>query len=262
MPKRTLLLFLSFFALSCAVFADNWHKEYRLTDKPDLHVETGDANVRVEVWDTPAVDITVDTENWKIGPGHLEITESQTGNIVNFKARQHAQVGFGFNHHQRADVTIRCPREGRFDLHTNDGRLEASHLKGDIALRTGDGHLTASDLDGTVSLRSGDGRIAADGRFDGVDARSGDGAMDITARPGSKMNREWTFRAGDGSIRLHVPKDFAASLDVHTGDGHLDLDIPVTIQGRVANHTLRGTLNGGVFLLSMRTGDGSIHLSN
>jgi hypothetical protein len=260
MPKRAFLLLLCLSVLSGAGFADNWHKEYRLTDKPDLHVETGDANVHVEVWDKPSIDITVETVNWKLGSGHLEITESQTGNIVNFSARQHPQVGI-FLERRRADVTIRCPKEGRFDLQTHDGKLEASHLKGDIELRTGDGRLIASDLDGTVSLRTGDGRMQVSGRFDGLDARSGDGSIDINALSGSKMSREWTLRAGDGSIRLRVPKDFAATVDAHTGDGHLDLDVPVTIKGRVGDHAVRGTLNDGTYLLSMRTADGSIQLS-
>src|SRR4029079_14478554 len=83
MPKKHLWLLLLLTVTSVA-FADDWHKEYAIQDKPDLRVETGDAHVRVVPWDKKSIDITVTTVNWKIGPGHLEIAESQTRDTVDF----------------------------------------------------------------------------------------------------------------------------------------------------------------------------------
>jgi DUF4097 and DUF4098 domain-containing protein YvlB len=261
MPRLLLIPFA--FALCCTAFADDWHKEYTLKDKPDLRVETGDANVRVVPWDKKTIDIAVSTINWKIGPGNLEIAESQTGDTVDFSARQrNAHWGVHWDLHQRADVTIHTPREGRFHLRTHDGRLEVSELKGDIELRTGDGKLIASKLDGDVRAQTGDGGMELTGRFDGLDARSGDGRVEIEALDGSKMTHEWMLRTGDGSIRLRLPRGFAAMLEAHTGDGHIDLDVPVAVSGRLRGNDIRGALNNGTYLLSLRTGDGSIHVTN
>ena len=47
MPKTRLLLALFFCGLLSTAFADDWHKEYTIQNKPDLRVETGDANVHV-----------------------------------------------------------------------------------------------------------------------------------------------------------------------------------------------------------------------
>ncbi len=52
----------------------------------------------------------------------------------------------------------------------------------------------------------------------------------------------------------------AADVDLHTSDGHIDLDMPVTTAGKIRENEVRGKLNGGGSMLSIRTGDGSIHL--
>ena len=43
-------------------------------------------------------------------------------------------------------------------------------------------------------------------------------------------------------------------------DGHIDLDLPVTVEGKLGSNTVRGKLNGGGSLLAIKTGDGSIRL--
>jgi DUF4097 and DUF4098 domain-containing protein YvlB len=257
-------LLLVLFAITlCTAFADDWHKEYTLQNKPDLRIETGDANVRVIPWDKKTIDIAVTTVNWKIGPGGLEISESQNGDTVDFTAGQrHTEWSVGWHERRRADVTIHAPREGRFHLRTHDGRLEVAELKGDLELRTGDGKLSATKLDGDVRAQTGDGGMDVSGRFDGLDARSGDGRVEIEVLDGSKMVHEWTLRAGDGSIRLKLPRDFAAMVEAHTGDGHIDLDVPVSVSGRLNGNNIRGALNNGTYLLSLRTGDGSIRVTN
>jgi hypothetical protein len=258
------LLPLSLLLLTFA-FADEWHKEYPLTGPPELRVETGDAHVRVVPWEKSSIDISLLTENWKIGPGDLQVTESQSGNRVEFSARsRNVHIGIGWERRKRADVVIHCPREGRFSLHTKDGRLEVRELKGDIDLRTEDGRLIGENLDGEIRAQTNDGRMELTGRFDGLDAHSSDGGVEVRALEGSKMKHEWALRTSDGSIRLALPKDFAAMLEAHTRDGHIDIDMPITmtVQGRVDPSNIRGRLNDGTYLLSLRSSDGSIHISN
>jgi hypothetical protein len=57
-----------------------------------------------------------------------------------------------------------------------------------------------------------------------------------------------------------VPENLAADVDLHTGDGHIDLDMPVTAAGKIRQGEVRGKLNGGGNLLVIHTGDGSIRL--
>jgi hypothetical protein len=50
-------------------------------------------------------------------------------------------------------------------------------------------------------------------------------------------------------------------LELHTGDGHIGVDLPLTVNGTQNEHEVRGKLNGGGPSLTVRTGDGSIHVS-
>jgi hypothetical protein len=74
------------------------------------------------------------------------------------------------------------------------------------------------------------------------------------------MASGWNVRAGDGSVELNLPDNFAADVDLHTGDGHISLDLPVTVEGRLSRSSIHGKLNGGGNLLTIHTGDGSIRL--
>jgi hypothetical protein len=51
------------------VRADEWSKTYTLTGKPDLRVETSDANIRVDTWGQNTISAQVTSEGWKIGEG-------------------------------------------------------------------------------------------------------------------------------------------------------------------------------------------------
>jgi hypothetical protein len=57
-----------------------------------------------------------------------------------------------------------------------------------------------------------------------------------------------------------LPATLSADLDVHTGDGHIQSDLPVTVSGSRNEHELRGKLNAGGPPLIVRTNDGSIRL--
>jgi DUF4097 and DUF4098 domain-containing protein YvlB len=62
----------------------------------------------------------------------------------------------------------------------------------------------------------------------------------------------------DGSVSLEIPADLAADLDLHTGDGHIRLNLPLTVEGKFSNQDVHGKLNGGGNRLVVHTGDGSI----
>ena len=60
---------------------------------------------------------------------------------------------------------------------------------------------------------------------------------------------------------LTLPSDFQANINATTGDGHISLGIPVTVEGTFSKSEIRGKMNGGGQDLTIHTGDGSIRLS-
>lgn len=242
------------------VRAEEWSKTYNISGRPDLRIETSDANIRVTTWDQNTIEAKVITSHYKIGEGGIRVEERQTGDSVELDVRYpHHDFVIGWSSH-RVDIIIQMPREGRVNLRTGDGKIEVAGLKGDMDLHTGDGSINLDGVDGKLHATTGDGHIEANGRFDELGLKTGDGHVDVRAKNGSSLAAGWRLETGDGSVSLEVPGDLAADVDLHTSDGHIDLDMPVQAEGRIRQNEIRGKLNGGGSLLTIRTGDGSIHL--
>ncbi len=243
--------------------AEEWSKTYALTGKPDLRVETSDANIRVSTWDQNTIEAKVTTTHYKIGDDGIRIEERQSGDRVEIEVRyphHGVNIGWGNSMNHRVEIDIHMPREGRVDLHTDDGKIEVANFKGEMLLRSGDGSQEVVGVDGKLRATTGDGHIRATGRFDALELKTGDGHVEAHASSGSALSTSWRLESGDGSVTLEVPETLAADVDLHTGDGHIDLDMPVTTQGKLRENEVHGKMNGGGNLLVIHTGDGSIRL--
>jgi Putative adhesin len=278
--SKAWLVGVGIFAVAAAsAQADEWSRQYELKGRPELRLTTDDGSVRVEAGDGPRIEAEVTTEGWKIGPGEVTITESQTGDGVAIEVRVPRRQHSGHDWGRRSvKLVVRVPREadldirtgdgsvdvepiaGRITIATGDGSIKAAGLHGQIKLHTGDGSIHATGLEGRLQADTGDGQVNVSGRFEGLDLRTGDGHIDAEVERGSKVSEGWSLSSGDGGISMRIPEDLGAELDAHSGDGSIVLDAPVTVTGTVSANAVRGKLAGGGGSLRVRTGDGSIHL--
>lgn len=261
MMKRALLVFLAVAVIAVLpAHADEWSKTYKISGRPDLRIETTDANIRVTTWDQNTIEARVITNRYKIGEGGIRVEERQNGDAVEIEVR-YPRSGFilDWGNH-RVDIIVQMPREGRVNLRTGDGKIDLTGLKGEMDLHSGDGSESLDSVDGKLRATTGDGHIRANGRFDELDLKTGDGHLEVRAASGSSLSSGWRLETGDGNVTLEIPGDIGANVDLHTGDGHIDLDMPVTTEGKMRENEIRGKLNGGGNLLTIKTGDGSIHL--
>ena len=247
-------------ASSTWVRADEWKKSFTISGKPELRVESSDANIRVDTWDQNTIEAHVTTQRWKIGAGGIAVYDHQSGDTVELEVRfPHRNFLFDFGN-RHVEVEIHMPREGRISLRTGDGHIRLSNFKGNIEAQSGDGGVDMDGIGGTVLAHSGDGHIRADGRFDVLDISTGDGRIEARALAGSTVNSNWRLRTGDGSVTLQVPQTLAADVDLHTNDGHITVEVPVSVEGGLGGKSIRGKINGGGNLVTIHTGDGSIRL--
>ena len=254
-------------AMLCAVViavlpahADEWSKNYNLTGKPELRVETSDADIRVTTWDQSAIEAKVITSRYKIGEGGIRVEERQSGNAVEIDVHyphHNLNIGWGSS---KVEVIIQMPREGTVNLRTGDGKIDVAGLKGEMDLHSGDGSQNLEGIDGKLRASTGDGHISARGRFDELELKTGDGSIDVRAGDGSALAAGWRLETGDGNVSLEIPPALSADVNLHTSDGHIDLDMPVAAEGKIRQNEIHGKLNGGGSLLTIHTGDGSIHL--
>ncbi|MGC2196205.1 MAG: DUF4097 family beta strand repeat-containing protein [Terriglobales bacterium] len=247
-------------SLSPVAQGEEWNKTFNINGQADLRVETSDAHIRVDTWDQKKIEARVTSNKWGIGQGGVEVYAHQTGDSVELEVRFPHGIHIMSVGDRRTIIEIHMPREGKVRLHTGDGEIRLRDLKGEMDLESGDGQLEADGVEGVLRAHSGDGHVRARGRFDNLDISTSDGRIEAEALPGSTIGQGWNLKTGDGSVSLTVPEKFAADVVLHTGDGHITLDMPVTVEGRYESSNIRGKLNGGGGLLTIHTGDGSIRL--
>jgi DUF4097 and DUF4098 domain-containing protein YvlB len=239
--------------------ADEWNKHWSVGPNPELRINAGDAAVTVEAGEANAMDATVTTRGWSIGSSGVRVTEHQSGNAVEIDIKV-PSMHFNFGN-RSIRLEVRVPRELMANIHTGDGSIRLRGLHGPLRADTGDGSIQGDDLDGTIDANTGDGSVHISGRFDNVQLHTQDGSVELEARRGSRLQSDWRVQTGDGSVRMNLAPDLSADLELHTGDGHIGVDLPLTVNGTQNEHEVRGKLNGGGPSLTVRTGDGSIHVS-
>jgi hypothetical protein len=254
-------------------------KTFSVTGHARVNVNTDDGAVRVSTGDIKQVEIRVVYTGYKLDRD-LRVTTEQNGDSVGVVAKtsggsfwnwgvRHSSLRVEVHMPKDADLTVRSGDgaveadsiNGNVDVTTGDGSITVQGARGNIKFHTGDGHIEARGLDGTVDASSGDGHINLEGRFDGLNIKTGDGSITARALGGSKVASNWSIRTGDGSVDLEVPGDLQANIDASTHDGHISMGLPLTMEGTISSSNIHGKLNGGGQALSIRTGDGSIHLS-
>ncbi len=259
MSKRSLVLLLCFSLLSLSAFAEEWSKSYPVGNNPSLRVDTNDASIEVTGGAGNAIQARVVADGYKIGDRGVRVTEHQAGNSVELQV--HIPNSWGIHFGTRGvRVEVQVPQQAALDLRSGDGNVSVRDVGGQAQLDTGDGHISVQNFSGVLRGHTGDGHMNVDGVFTDLALRSGDGHIDLTVRPGSKLNDGWLIHTSDGGVEVRLPQEIAAELYVHTGDGHIQLDMPVMVSGSMDRSRIRGKLNGGGPLLEISTGDGSIHI--
>jgi DUF4097 and DUF4098 domain-containing protein YvlB len=262
--------------LAATVHAEDYAKSFSVANRANVHVNTNDGSVTVTTGEAKQVEFRVEYRGYELDKT-LHIESHQQGDEIELTARI-SKFQFSLGTIRRLHIEVRMPKEadlrvesgdgavkadglvGTVDLRTGDGSVTVNSLRGVVRLHTGDGAIDASDLDGKCDAVSGDGRIRLTGRFDVLRAKSGDGRMDVSALHGSRLDSSWSISSGDGGIDVALPSDLSADIDASTHDGHITSDIPITVEGVISKSRVRGKMNGGGQTLTIRTGDGSVHL--
>ena len=172
------------------------------------------------------------------------------------------------------DVSVQGVRSA-VKLHTGSGDIRVQDLGPQSHVETGSGSIHADSVAAPFYAGTGSGEIEADLTGSGdVDVHTGSGGIRIRgikgglrARTGSggisadgDVKGPWQLHSGSGSIRLALSSSGGFNLDVHTSSGSIHSDLPITVQGTLGRHELKGAVRGGGPDVEVSTGSGDVEI--
>ena len=262
-------------------------KRFPADGKVELRLETFDGAMEIRAWDRPEVVVEIEKRGAnKEAVSRIVVTAEQKGNQIEVLAKHPAsRTTFSFgnflsptakfivNAPKKSDVYVNTGDgsilveriDGKISLQSGDGSIRAIETAGELTAESGDGSIDVEDIAGMAEVRTNDGSIRLSGTPVGLKARSGDGSIVLRIRSGASMAQDWMVQTGDGSISVTLPENFNADIEADPGsDGraHSDLRLVNLTGGTEEKPVLRGRLGEGGHQFVLRTGDGTIRLTN
>jgi|GEM_PF-2513947 hypothetical protein len=162
-----------------------------------------------------------------------------------------------------ADITV-TGRSGSADIAFGSSTMTLEHVDGDLRLRYGTGTARVGRVSGSVEARSGSGDAYFGDIGGSLTSACGSGDLEVTSVHGSVRTRAGSGAAslaavygdvdlasGSGALAIGLPPGRAARLDVTTGSGRVNSELPVEDAP---------TTKGKPITVRARTGSGDVRL--
>lgn len=134
-----------------------------------------------------------------------------------------------------------APRRIDLDLSSVNGGLRVTQVEGDLDLSTTNGGIALEQVAGAVRGRTTNG---------GLNVR-----LTGNRWNGSGLDLETT----NGGVTLTVPEDYSARLETRTVNGGMEIDFPLTVQGRIGKR-IQADLGSGGAPIRVETTNGAIRI--
>ena len=163
-------------------------------------------------------------------------------------------------HSVSGDVEVRDAGD-RVEMQTVSGDINASKLRGRIRANSVSGDITVEDIDGTLNAKSVSGALIARGSLTGLEFESVSG--DFTFSGDIKGDGSYSVNTHSGDVRLTLPSNAGATLELQTYSGEVRSGFPITLQPgeeplNRRNRRMRFAVNGGGPRVSLETFSGDI----
>jgi DUF4097 and DUF4098 domain-containing protein YvlB len=261
--KGWTILFVAMFLLCAATsslaatMTKDFEEVYDFNPGGDVIVRDVNGEIEVSSWSQDKVEIKSEI---KVRAGsrreaedlleEVEIVVDSDSDRIRVEADYPKHLGgngfldwvFGSNASVSVRYWIKVPEKANIDLKTVNGGIGAENVEGRAELKTTNGGIEASEMNGTVHVQTTNGSVRVK-----VDSFSD--------------SDEIIIRTVNGSVRLALPSDVSADLEVSTVNGSIRTDFPLTVQGRLNKRHLDGKIKEGGGRISLGTVNGSVTIS-
>lgn len=149
--------------------------------------------------------------------------------------------GLGRRENWHVSYRIAVPNRTSLSLTSSNGGIDIADVDGQIEFRTVNGGVRLTRLAGNVRGRTSNGGVNVD--LDGS-TWNGDG-LDVQTQ--------------NGGVSMTIPSNYSARLETGTVNGRMNIDFPVTLQGRIGR-SISTQLGTGGPLIRVRTSNGGVNI--
>ena len=157
------------------------------------------------------------------------------------QVRAHGPERAGTDSHWSVSYEIMAPQNAQLALNTRNGGISVRDLRGTVRFRARNGGIRLENVAGEFRGETTNGGVNVD--LSG-DRWEGSG-LDVETR--------------NGGVRLDLPSNYSAELETGTTNGRINIDFPVTVQGRIGRH-LTTTLGSGGPKIRVMTTNGGVQI--
>ena len=123
----------------------------------------------------------------------------------------------------------------------------------DLTLNTRNGSIAVADVRGKLELQAQNGGLRIEGVAGNVRGRTTNGGVDARLTGDTWEGEGLDLQTTNGGVRLRVPDDYSARLETGTVNGGIDVDFPVTVQGRIGRQFSTTLCDGGPLVRAATT---------
>jgi DUF4097 and DUF4098 domain-containing protein YvlB len=300
MRKRLPVLLITLLLLSALSYAStegHFDRTLQVNGSVSLDVVTGSGDITVRGGGSSQVVVhaTVRSSNWMFGDSNAVQKVEQNPPIQ--QSGNSIRIGYNLaddvKRHVSITYEITVPADTSLQAHSGSGNVDASGIRQQVEAQTGSGDIRFHDLGSHVKAHTGSGNIhgqSVGAPFTGqtgsgdieadlygsgdVDVHTGSGNIRlrgvkgaVRAQTGSgdiqsdgSVTAPWDLHTGSGNVILAVGSASGFNLDVHTSSGSIHSNLPITVQGSLGKHELKGTVKGGGPEVQVATASGDVDI--
>lgn len=138
-------------------------------------------------------------------------------------------------------------------------RIEVPERTG-LSLRTVNGGIGINNVTGKIDFTTTNGGVHLTRVGGEVKGRTTNGGVDVELDGSTWDGEGLDVETSNGGVKLAIPANYSANLETGTVNGRLNLDFPVTVQGRL-DKNVSATLGSGGPYIRVRTSNGGVRIS-
>ncbi len=194
-----------------------------------MTVSTVSGQITLVSWDQAHVSInsTVTSHGMGTNPDAITFDQSNTGNMIVYRANFPSTMGFFGALGYSVDINIYVPNSANFgtvELGTTNGNVKVTGLNStSITLSTTHGNIQVSNVESnTLQLSTTNGNVdfTCTSTCDKVTASSTNGGVTGTLSEVT-VNGTYTMSSTNGNVALKVPSTSSFKLSAHTTNGRI-----------------------------------------